>query len=525
VNARALYHLAKADFLERVRRYSFLVTLAFAVYLGLAAARGQISLRLGDYTGLPNSAWVGTVMSMTTTVFLSLAGFFIVSNSVHRDELTRVGRVLAATPMSRFAYTLAKALSNFAVLSAMVMILAIAGVASVLIHKTAPLELRALLWPFLFIALPTMAVVAAVAVFFEVTPILRRISAFAYFFLWVFVLASATKSPLFDLTGMHLISTTMTSALRLVDPNYGGGISFGMIIDGVGAAQRRRSFLWTGIPWTPSMMLQRMLGFPVAAAIALLPALWFHRFDPSRARLKGAEGKSSSQAVAPAANELPQMNVTTLHASQLTVARGQSSAVASLVALIACELRLLAARRKWWIYAIAAGLIVASFLAPLEAARHGLVAAIWILPMLVWSRLGAREDLFATRSLIFISPGAALWPLLASWVAGACVPLVLASGIIVRLAASGDFRSAAALVAGAFFVVALALALGNIGRTPKLFEAIYVVLWYIGPLQALRGLDFVGVTQATALPEVFTVLAVALVVAAWGVRTFRLRSA
>ena len=33
-----LYQMARADFLERVRRYSFLVTLAFAVYLEIGRA-------------------------------------------------------------------------------------------------------------------------------------------------------------------------------------------------------------------------------------------------------------------------------------------------------------------------------------------------------------------------------------------------------------------------------------------------------------------------------------------------------
>ena len=54
MNIRAVYHIARADFLERVRRYSFLVTLLFAVYLGYAAATGKIALRLGDYRVLFN---------------------------------------------------------------------------------------------------------------------------------------------------------------------------------------------------------------------------------------------------------------------------------------------------------------------------------------------------------------------------------------------------------------------------------------------------------------------------------------
>jgi len=31
---RILYHLARADFLERVRRYSFILTMGISIYLG-----------------------------------------------------------------------------------------------------------------------------------------------------------------------------------------------------------------------------------------------------------------------------------------------------------------------------------------------------------------------------------------------------------------------------------------------------------------------------------------------------------
>src|ERR1035441_1032955 len=118
-----LYQMVRADFLERVRRYSFLVTLAFAVYLGYLAYSGQMVMRLGDYRGVYNTAWLSALMTLVTTTFLSLVGFYVVRNSVDRDQQTRVGRILAAAPMTRFLYTAAKVVSNFAVLSAMVLVL------------------------------------------------------------------------------------------------------------------------------------------------------------------------------------------------------------------------------------------------------------------------------------------------------------------------------------------------------------------------------------------------------------------
>lgn len=104
--------MARADFLERVRRYSFLLTLVG-----------------NEYRGVYNSAWIGMLMTIWCSTWLSLVGFYIVKNSIRRDSDTRVGQILAATPMPKAIYTLAKTLSNFAVLACMVLVLMLAALA------------------------------------------------------------------------------------------------------------------------------------------------------------------------------------------------------------------------------------------------------------------------------------------------------------------------------------------------------------------------------------------------------------
>ena len=44
-NLRAIGAITRADFFERTRSYRFLITLLFALYLGYATARGQITLQ------------------------------------------------------------------------------------------------------------------------------------------------------------------------------------------------------------------------------------------------------------------------------------------------------------------------------------------------------------------------------------------------------------------------------------------------------------------------------------------------
>ena len=62
---RVLYHMVKADFLERVRSYSFLVILAGALYLAYSVIAEKVWVLVGDgYRGVYNSAWIGMLMAI-----------------------------------------------------------------------------------------------------------------------------------------------------------------------------------------------------------------------------------------------------------------------------------------------------------------------------------------------------------------------------------------------------------------------------------------------------------------------------
>ena len=73
---------------------------------------------------------------------------------------------MATTPLTRPLYLLGKWLSNFAVLMAMITVLALAGIAIQFWKgENAQIDLLAYLAPFLFIVFPLMALVAALALF------------------------------------------------------------------------------------------------------------------------------------------------------------------------------------------------------------------------------------------------------------------------------------------------------------------------------------------------------------------------
>jgi hypothetical protein len=170
---RTLYHLARADFLERVRRYSFLITLLAIVaftYLCLPAqdSPAWLYLDLGAARPIYNSAWIGLSVTKLLAEFLPWFGFFLVKGTIERDRRTGVGEIIASTPISKPIYTVGKWASNTAVLSALIGVSILTSLVLQLIRaEEFAVDLWTLVAPFLFLLLPELAFIAALAVLFE----------------------------------------------------------------------------------------------------------------------------------------------------------------------------------------------------------------------------------------------------------------------------------------------------------------------------------------------------------------------
>jgi len=507
-----LYHMVKADFLERVRRYSFLLTLGFAVYLGYEAGTGGIVLRLEQYQGVLNSAWCGSMMTLVSTLFLTLVGFYIVKNSLLRDEQTRVGRILAATPMTKSFYTLAKAVSNFAVLTAMIAVLAVAAIILQLARAQSSLQLWTLLAPFVWVGLPAMAFTAAVAVLFETLPVLRGgVGNVIYFFVWGAGLGIGIEHQLDDLGGFTVIGHNMQSALKGIDPAYKNDLAL-TISDKIATP---KSFLWTGVDWTPAIVLRRFWWVAGAAGVVLVAAVFFHRFDPAREgwrwkrkiKSRGPRSVEDFQGTpAPAA-----IQGSAAHLTPIIRTAGQIR----FAPLVVCELRLMLKGQRWWWYVVAAGLSIACLAAPLNASRGGVIVAAWLWPVLLWSQMGAREARYSTQSLLFSSERSLQRQLPAAWTAGVIVAALTGGGLGIRLLLAANLQGLVVWATACLFIPTLALALGAWSGSSKAFEALYTVWWYIGPANHTSGLDFIGTTAASSRPYTYLLLTGALLAASY----------
>jgi hypothetical protein len=502
---RSIYHLARADFLERVRRYSFLVLVGATTYLGYLFVpptdAAYQTVALGNARGIYNSAWVGAMFGLMISTLVTLIAFYPIKNTVARDRETQVGQIIAATPVRKPVYVLGKWSSNVALLSLLLCIMT--GMAAVMqwIRAEDPhIDLVALAAPLWWIAFPALCLVAAVAVLFECVPFLRGgVGNIVYFFLFAGVLTAwiagadgEIMRTVNDPFGITYVIADMQQAVIMRDPDYAGEVTIG----GAAFSAQPLIFEWDGVTWTAERAVGRLTWVGIAALLALTAALPFDRFDPARRRLRKSRSRQDGEIPAhppvgdaapvgaPGDERMPTV-LTPLAAEQLRP---------RLHYLVWAELRLMLKGRRLWWYAVLVGLNVAGLTVGDGTMCRYLQAAAWIWPILLWSSMGTRERQHNTQQLVFSAPRPVVRQGLAAWLAGLGVAAVAGSGFAVRSVFSGSWTGLGAWAASAPFVPALALALGAWSGSSRAFEVVYMLLWYIGPLNGIPALDYLGAT-------------------------------
>ncbi|WP_380283933.1 hypothetical protein [Kitasatospora purpeofusca] len=515
-----LWRLALGDFRDRVRRPAYAVTLLAAVGLGLLAVPPADShwaiLALGRYRGEYTSAYVGAATALAGALWLTLGGFYVVRKGLGRDEETGVGQVLAATPLRTAELLLAKFLGNLLVLASMLGVLALTAPALQLVRgEDRSLDPLALLTPFLVLTLPLLVATAALAVLFETVPLLRGGAGNVVWFACAPLLLIAGERDGAPLGGLGLgpVAASLRDGLAARGVDLGGDdFSLGLTkVDGP-----LEPFRWDGAGLDGGFLAQRLLLVLLAVALAALPALWFDRFDPARGASAERRPLAGGREPAPAPAAPPALPLTLPTTAPATAPAG-AGAGPGFGRLLLGEARMLFAdaSRRWWL--AAAGLVAAGLAVPPDTGAGALLPAAWVWPVLLWSRLGSRSAEYGLEALLAAYP-AARARLLAEWAAGVLLTALVGAGVLVRLAAAGDTAGVAAWSAGALFIPSLALALGTLSRTHRLFQALYLPLWYLAVNQ-VAALDFMGTVRraghpAGPSPVLVTALALALLATA-----------
>ncbi|MCL6457825.1 MAG: ABC transporter permease, partial [Gorillibacterium sp.] len=496
-NLHVVYHIVRADFYERTRSYGFLVTVVMTIlaayfFVPFIDARYGVVM-INEHRGIYNSAWIGATVVMSTVTILSLIGFALVKNAIDRDRMTRVGQIIATTPINKLGYLFGKFLSNLVVLTIIVFIVFVASAAMQLIrNEDTTIRLLDLLLPFVLVALPVMAVVAALAVLFEASRVLSKgIGIIIYFFLWsqAFLNYNTTiKLGNFSLSSLmapEIFYDSMIATFR-EQKNVTGPIEKA---DGIIELLRPlETFVWGGVNWTAEMVAGRLIWVAIALVVVLLAAVVFQGFDKAMTKdsfdllgLFRRKKKGSSR-------DEGWKSTGGLTAAGLSPISIQFS----FLNLLRYELWLMLKGQKWWWYLVSLLFISGDLLLPLEVVRGMVGPLTWVWPILIWSSMGVRELRNNTRDIVFSSMHPLERQIPASWFAGFILAIVTGSGFGVKLLLAGDTSGLFAWLVGAMFISTLALALGIWTRTNKTFEVVFLVMMFVGVMNQLQAFDFMG---------------------------------
>ncbi|WP_219225528.1 hypothetical protein [Pedobacter antarcticus] len=476
-----LYNIIKADYLQRTRSYSFLITLAVTVFMAYSFVppdtASYTTLSALGYKGVYNSAWVGYVSGIMTSFMLSFYGFLLVNSGIKKDIETEVGLIIATTPVTNFKYLLSKQLSNYLVLLTITGITFIVSIAVFLVRGTdQPFILGNFVFPYLFFAIPALFVVAALAVTAEVFLGKRSILQFIiYFLLFGICMAfinekGGSDTGVFDPFGLSLMTKSITQHINTHFNEDIKSVSFGFIFNG---HKTFKLFAWEGLNWTPIFIFSRLLWIGFGLGLIYISSLFFHRFDFKQAvTIKKKKLQSASAVSATEAGQL---------IDPMRISRSVLPALSfnyGIYPLIKTEFLLLIRQGNKWLWLLNAALWVAMFVAPFKYAYSYLLPVLLFLQVTRWSELVTKEKTNRIHYFAYASYKPLQRMLPAQIMAGILLAISLSLPVIIRSISTSNLYAVIGLLNGAVLIVLLAVALGILTGGKKLFEVFFFLLTY-----------------------------------------------
>jgi hypothetical protein len=484
--------LVKTDFLQRTRSYTFLITLAVSVYFAYVFVPGPdaeyVTMKIGNYVGEYNSAWIGYATALLTSTFLFMFGFFLVNSGISRDVSTGVGQIIATTSVSNFKYLVIKALSNFTVLLTIVITVMLLSMV-MLVYRSGQVQLEPLQFviPYFLVTVPSVFVVSTIAVLGEVWLPKRKILQYILFFV------------LFNAMNVNLRKIENTTFGRMIDP-LGAGMVTGSLQDDVryrfntedtglslgfnfGDKSEIRYFDFQGIKWNGLYLLSRFGYIGLCFAFLYIASLSFHRFDFLE-KVKTAKENGTTKIREQVHQTFERRLLPGLQASF------------GIFPLIKSEFQMLIRKGSKWLWLPTFGLMIALVFTKLEIAHMILLPIVWFLQVSRWSDIASKETTHQIHYFTYISYRPLLRVVPAQLIAAVVTTWLIASPLMLRYIAIGDWVHVSSILAGGMFVVALAFFMGVMSGGKKLFEVFYFFLTY-AHLNKADMLDYFGGLQAT----------------------------
>ena len=477
-------NIIKADYLQRTRSYSFLITLLVSVYIAYTFIPDYDSrhttVRVNNFVGKNNSAWIGHVTAIMSSIFLWLIGFYLVNDSIKRDKETGVGQIIATTSISNFRYLLAKAWSNFCILFTITLIIILMALGLYIFRgESGSFDIIQFVMPYLLATIPSIFLVSVLAIVFEVifgnkTNLLNIV-----FFILFGLIISKTNTGnnpglvFIDPLGIKYLTNQMVEVVNTISPSTANDFSAGYLFS---EKQKKQYFDFQGSTWSLLYVLSRIIWIAIGFGLLFLTSKFFNRFDSKTIIVSK---KKNSHLISNEIKTEPKQ----IQLSKLSKINPQFG----IYPIIKTEFLMLIRKGPKWFWLINFGGMIALFLIPLQEAYKIGLPVLWFLQINRWADLSTKEKFFGTSNFIYSSFNPLLRLLTSQILAGFILAIFLALPILIRQLIDGNLLALSATIVGSLFLVSFAVFSGIISGGKRLFEILFFATTYA----ILNGVPFV----------------------------------
>jgi hypothetical protein len=473
--------IVKSDYLQRTRSYAFLITLCASLAIGYTFVpepnANYSTIRIADHVGYYNSAWFGYVTAIMTSIFLSLIGFYLVNSGIKKDIETRVGQIVASTPISNFKYLFSKTLSNFILLLTIVAMVFIMSILLFTLYNDGySFELFQFIKPYVLITIPTMFFISVLAVVFEVFfgkySVIQNIG---FFFLFSILMVFTPKTEAqysLDLFGSKIVIHKLEETVRdITNSDKITDLSIGYVVPD--DMKETKKFEFNGIDFPLSFIISRFIWILFGIVIIAIISTFFHRFDRKR-----QVSVKRFVTVTEKKHSIKEVILSSLPKAQVNY---------SIFPLLKTEFLMLFRKGKKWLWIInGIGMVLLAIL-PIQVSHQIVLPILWFLQVSRLSDLTTKETTHNAHYFAFTAfkPISRLFT--SQLVASVVLMVLLASPLLIRLGLSINFIGVFAVIFGGILMVMLAALLGILSKGKKLFEVLFFMITYVN----INGIPFV----------------------------------
>ena len=525
-----IYYIGRSDFLDRIRSKSiFIITLLmmYISYLFFPQNNSSFYYTLNYnfegffYRGVYNSVWLGWVATIAFISVVTLIGFYFVRNSIKRERELLIGEITASIGTKSWVFIFGKAFGNLLfLLLQMLIVIFITIIMQFVRGESYSLELIKLLTPFLILAVPACFIVSVIAIIFEVIPMLRNsFGNVAYFFVWSGICVASmggSKFYLADVFGMDTTANVILEQLKnnfdeFKDTDYFSLGTNGPLHDNI------KTFVMDKANIDMNVLIGRFFWIAIGILVLFLASMFFRRTSLIRTKVSSNINKVMDI-------KHKEYNP---HKRVVLSEIFENKTYSNNLSIIHSEIKLMFATCNLWWYTAIVLCSIGVFFAKGETIYKFLIPIIWIVPICIWSKLGTIQMNFNMEDYLFTYKNYRKSQLFSSVVAGILFTILINISIIIKFIILNDFPGVMYISMGIFFVNALGMFIGNVAKNSTAFEIIYTILWYVGMLNGLTSLDFLGLTKTAVsahIPIVFFAVGIVLLIASIIIKNNRINT-